>query len=69
MVPKFPQPEEHRTIQQMLNFTGKSDPNLKAVDDGHDMMVWGINDLKDVKEHQSFKPTPVKVRGKMKAVA
>ena len=69
VVPAVLGPDEHRCIQQVLNFTGKSDPNMMAVDDGSDMIFWGVNDLKNVESRQSFVPTKVKVRGKMKAVA
>jgi hypothetical protein len=64
-----PGPDDRRCVQQMLNYTGKNDPNLKAVDDGHDMRVWGIIDLMPVESAQSFKPTKIKVRGKVRAVA
>jgi hypothetical protein len=46
--------DEHmrRCVEQMCTFTGESGQHLKAIDDGHDMVVHGINDLKRLRNHE-----------------
>ena len=60
-----------RCIDQLCTFTGESGQHLKAIDDGHDMVVMGLNDLKDVesKSENNEDLEPLKMRGKLKGVA
>ena len=65
--------DEHMTrcIDQMCTFTGDEGHHLTAIDDGHDMVVHGINDLKNrVGRHkrEARRSEPVKMRNRLRAV-
>jgi hypothetical protein len=55
----------------MCTFTGEEGKHLTAIDDGHDMVVHGINDLKNrVGRHkrEARRSEPVKMRNRLRAV-
>lgn len=56
-------------IQEMLMFTGKRTTGVSAIDDGHDAMVWGLIDLKQVEQRPEFMARPVELKHRLRAVA
>ena len=68
-VPPVILPHMRRVIEQLCDFTGRSDPSMKAVDDGHDMVVWAIIDLKNVTEVGTNGCAPIKIKNRLQGVA
>lgn len=60
--------EVERGRQQMLGFTGKSEANLKAVDDFVDMVTHGVIDLMPVEGQRLQQHRPVKMRNRIPPV-
>lgn len=57
-----------RCIGQLCDFTGKTETNMHAVDDGHDMFVWGVNDLKNVEAPEAQESKPIALKNKLGAI-
>lgn len=70
-----PEWDEHlsRAVDQMCTFTGEEGKSLMAVDDLHDMIVWGLKNLQGVElkttaEELERRREPVKMKNRLAAV-